>query len=147
MGDKGEIRVRLRDLHERRLWLGGGAWSIGVPLSRRSSLGQRVQLAGSHVAELAGCGTSSDERSTPCVERIMRHRDEAINRYRGATCLGPRQFCPGGKIARRSSFIGGASVMHVCMAQPGADMDPATLPPTAQWIYNVQTAAHPSSYP
>ena len=95
------------------------------------------------MAELAGCGTMSDERSTPCVERIMRHRDEAIKTLQGATCLR-------GKIVRRSSFIGGASVMHVCMAQPVAHMDTATLPPTAQWMYNIlnmDPAAHPSSYP
>ena len=82
------------------------------------------------MAELAGCGTSSDERSTPCVERIMRHRDEAIKTLQGATCLR-------GKIARRLVGRRWAKVRHVCMAQPGADMDPATLPPTAQWMYNI----------
>ena len=65
----------------------------------------------------------------------MRHRDEAIKTLQGGDL-------PRGQNSSQAEFdwwgVGEwAKVRHVCMAQPGADMDPATLPPTAQWMYNI----------
>ena len=81
----GEFRVRLRDLHDRRLWLGRGAWSIGVTLSRRSSLGPRVQLAGSNRTWL---------RWQDAVHRVPRSRI-----YKMRVMMGRYKRCRGSRLS------------------------------------------------